>query len=341
MKYSILIPTYNNSEGCLKAIYSVLNQTNIQDYEILICDDGSTDSTLEQLNENFSEHNKVKYYSRNNKGVSVTRNELIEKSRGEFILFLDSDDTFDSNLLDVIDKVLRIDDFDYLRFNRTRQYFSNGILTETYNENNDNDESLIKYYIDKTFANYSTLYDKGFVKNVHCGVFKSSIIKENNIKFNQNLKYAEDTVFCINYLGYTARICKINKSLYLYNKVDEINATSKFNESLVNGVYAIDEAESLLLSNSKDSVKFSAKMRKLTRLINVYNHPKNHNKLGDKAIKIRTSSIYKDILNVKLSNAVLFLLKDKKMLVIYLLLKIKMLKLVILISKKMYRRSIV
>lgn len=86
---SIILPTYNRSKLLLKAIQSVLDQT-LQEWELIIWDDGSTDETkdiLSKLNDP-----RVSYFYSENRGAAAARNSALKKARGEYIAFIDSDD---------------------------------------------------------------------------------------------------------------------------------------------------------------------------------------------------------------------------------------------------------
>lgn len=91
MRISVLIPTYNRREQVLQAIDSVLAQTAPVD-EIIVVDDGSTDDTAEAIRGRYE--SQVKFYQQDNAGVSAARNRGIREARGEWIAFLDSDDTW-------------------------------------------------------------------------------------------------------------------------------------------------------------------------------------------------------------------------------------------------------
>ena len=94
-KVSIIIPTYNRSNLVKEAIDSVLNQT-YQDFELIVVDDGSTDDTKAIVSQYG---NKLNYYLIEHKGVSAARNYGIEKSSGEYLTFLDSDDLWKKDKL--------------------------------------------------------------------------------------------------------------------------------------------------------------------------------------------------------------------------------------------------
>jgi len=88
-KVSVVIPTYNYGKYIEKAIDSVLAQT-YKDFEIIVVDDGSTDNTREIIETKYED--KVRYFYQENKGAPAARNRGIEKSKGEYLVFLDADD---------------------------------------------------------------------------------------------------------------------------------------------------------------------------------------------------------------------------------------------------------
>ena len=89
---SFIIPLFNKEEFIANCISSVLKQT-YPNYEIIIIDDGSTDSSKDIINEFRKGTDKIKYFYQENKGVSIARNKGIELCRGDFVLFLDADDS--------------------------------------------------------------------------------------------------------------------------------------------------------------------------------------------------------------------------------------------------------
>jgi len=94
---SVVIPTYNRAPYVTMAIESALAQS-YQDYEIIVVDDGSTDGTRDVLE---PYRDRIRYMYQDNKGVSAARNTGIQESRGEWIAFLDSDDEWLPNKLEI------------------------------------------------------------------------------------------------------------------------------------------------------------------------------------------------------------------------------------------------
>jgi glycosyltransferase involved in cell wall biosynthesis len=96
--FSVIIPSYNRAHIINRALQGVLNQT-FQDFEILIVDDGSTDNTKEIL-QTFISDNRIKYIFQNNSGVCSARNTGAKQATGQFLVFLDSDDTVEKSWLE-------------------------------------------------------------------------------------------------------------------------------------------------------------------------------------------------------------------------------------------------
>ena len=95
---SVITPTFNRSDFLPESIDSVLAQT-YQNFQLIIVDDGSTDSTREVV-EPYLTDQRIKYFYQSNQGQSVARNKGISESSGEFICFLDSDNAWLPNKLD-------------------------------------------------------------------------------------------------------------------------------------------------------------------------------------------------------------------------------------------------
>src|SRR5664280_78606 len=96
-KVSVIIPTYNRAAKVRDGIESVLAQT-VNDLEVIVVDDGSSDGTGNILGETFGD--RIRYYAQANQGASVARNKGIAEARGEWIAFLDSDDLWEKEKLE-------------------------------------------------------------------------------------------------------------------------------------------------------------------------------------------------------------------------------------------------
>lgn len=92
LSLSVIIPSYNNEGYVVPCIRSVLDQMTDVDYEVIVVNDGSTDGTQALLEETFGRDGRVRIVNQANRGLSGARNAGIDIARGEYLLFLDSDD---------------------------------------------------------------------------------------------------------------------------------------------------------------------------------------------------------------------------------------------------------
>lgn len=103
--FSVIIPLYNKENSIVDTINSVLNQT-FKDFEILIVDDGSTDSSLEHVRKAIKEDERIKLITKEHGGVSAARNEGINQACYDYIAFLDADDIWVCSYLEEQKKLI-------------------------------------------------------------------------------------------------------------------------------------------------------------------------------------------------------------------------------------------
>ncbi len=116
MRFSIIVPVYNSEKYIDRLLTSIKNQT-FQDYELIIVNDGSTDNSLDILQKYKQDYTNLTIYSKNNEGPGIARKFGFEKSTGELLFFIDSDDYLkDNNVLERIDKLYSENNFDVLFF---------------------------------------------------------------------------------------------------------------------------------------------------------------------------------------------------------------------------------
>lgn len=126
MKFSILIPVYNVEKYLKQCIDSVLAQ-DFEDFEIILVNDGSTDNSAKLCAEYASKDNRIVYFDKNNEGLLLTRRFAIKRARGEYCLFLDSDDYWEPHVLARLNGIINETKVDLItyRFHRIRD---NGTL---------------------------------------------------------------------------------------------------------------------------------------------------------------------------------------------------------------------
>ncbi len=219
-KISIIIPTYNSSNTIERTIHSVLSQ-DFKDYEIIFVDDASEDDTVNSIFETL-DGKKVSYQlivNKHNKGPAYSRNRGIKASKGRYLVFIDSDDLVQYNhlsslyRLDGVDsafvKGIKVDDDDKLFDFKVERY---DYLIKLARENkgiiNANDLIELELLMKIPFSFVLLIYDK-------------EIILENDIYFNEDYKYGEDTDFALRYLANCSTIRVIDKYTYFYYQDDD------------------------------------------------------------------------------------------------------------------------
>ena len=126
-KVSIIVPVYNVEEYLKECLDSLVKQT-LTDLEFICINDGSTDSSLEILNEYAKKDGRFIILSQENQGQGVARNNAIQISKGEYIAFLDPDDWVELNALEILynfakEKNAQIVQFNYKEYNEEKDRY--------------------------------------------------------------------------------------------------------------------------------------------------------------------------------------------------------------------------
>lgn len=176
---SIIIPAYNSEKFILNTIITAINQ-DYKNYEILVIDDGSIDGTAFVIKNIMDKYKNIKIISIENGGVSRARNMGINYAKGDFICFLDSDDSLEHNFLSSLLPKIILNNSD-VQLCGYYKHFSNGFNSSPLPINNDN---LLHQYI---FNDIS----------IHIGsmLIKKSFLENNKILFDERLKLGEDILF--------------------------------------------------------------------------------------------------------------------------------------------------
>ena len=321
-KVSIIIPIYNVAEYLPRCIESVLNQDNI-DLEVLLINDGSTDTSGEICEEYAKNDRRVRVFHQENSGVSAARNKGIEESSGDWITFVDADDWIEPNSIQKIINNNNNIDSDYIIarsfINRNglavieRYPFSNNLLNKNYKG---------------TDLIIQSIYGRGSV----CGVIYSKLfLKKNKIKFPLNLKNGEDSIFCTLCSIYGENISF--SDIHFYNVYERDGSASRGNwtfDRVLNMTKNISYINQYIEkhNNLAQEAVFILNFSKYSVLSNLYNKfnnsfsVKNYFILREEVKKkldgsidtgpIKTNKFKVNLLNVSLDAfAILVLLKNK------------------------------
>lgn len=200
-KISIVIPIYNTEKYLVECLDSIINQT-LKEIEIICINDGSTDNSAKILDQYSKKDERIKIITQQNNGVSNARNKAIDNCTGEYICFVDSDDYLDKTFCE---KLLS-------KFNENIDLVCAGHI-----KLNNLNKKISPWLPNKEISNNCIEDILCFTKhrNVSQKLFKMSIIKNNNIRFSEDLHYMEDALFLISYLYYCRYITGIKEPLYI------------------------------------------------------------------------------------------------------------------------------
>ena len=201
-KISVVIPVYNTEKYLRACLSSVVNQT-YSNIEIIIINDGSSDNSTLICEEYSKSDERITFIDKDNEGVSVARNIGITLAKGEWIYFLDSDDFLDFNAFEKLINIASDTNCDVIQFGLRRLMVGN-IVSE-------NKPSNYQEYQD-----LELFLEENELKPVSACLhfFKSSLIKNNKIKFNEKLKHNEDMLFVYSLYCHLKKIVVINDILY-------------------------------------------------------------------------------------------------------------------------------
>lgn len=227
-KVSVIMATYNAETSIEKCILSVLNQT-YKNIELIIINDGSIDNTDNIVNNLKIKDERIRYYRTLNKGVSSARNTGLSYAKGEFVSFIDSDDYYELNMLEILVNALYKYNADLVSCSYERVRKVKVIPETTYFEKGYyNKEKLMSEIYPSIISDKSLSYTVPL--NIVTKLFKNRIIKKNNIQFNKKMRKGEDLLFCREYFLYADSFYYIPDQRlykYSYNDTSATNTLSK------------------------------------------------------------------------------------------------------------------
>ncbi len=213
---SVIIPVYNVENYLRQCLDSILNQT-YTDFEAICVNDGSTDNSLNILNEYAQKDSRIKVISQKNKGLSGARNTALKFAKGKYICFVDSDDYVKETYLETFMKY--IDQADCVQVNF--EQFGN------------TDKNTQIFYEKYTHHLKSQLFEMS--PKVYCRthmsawdtIYKMEIIKKYNLKFLEG-KIFEDAPFKYSYICHCKNIYWVKEKLYFYQVKRKNSITQTF-----------------------------------------------------------------------------------------------------------------
>lgn len=225
-KISIIIPHYNTKSDYFKAcVFSVINQTN-KDYEAIIIDDGSDDKHLKDLDE-FESHENIIIFRLKHSGVSSVRNFGIEKAKGEYILFLDSDDCLKPDACENVFNETEKRKGDLIVFGA--ELCDEKLTPFSAIENEECEIDDKEGLIHSLFCNYKQRFLN--LETPWGKAYKKDFLVKNDLFFNEKLTNGEDTYFNLKCILACDRILFSSKRIYLY-RFNSLSVCGNYCENL-------------------------------------------------------------------------------------------------------------
>lgn len=215
-KISIVIPVYNASQYLSTTVESVISQT-YSNWELILINDGSLDESGAICDRFSKQDTRIRVFHQENSGVSVARNRGIEQAEGEWIIFIDSDDYVDENMLDVM--LSNSENIDLVVC--PLQEVPSGKV-RTWNE---------KVYTGLVSSkdDFERLYYAGFY-NSPCGkMYRRCLIKE---LFPKGLSLGEDLIFNLGFMKNCQKIKSIERPMYFYRVLAQDSLTKKTRQDI-------------------------------------------------------------------------------------------------------------
>ena len=214
---TIVIPVYNAEDVLQRSMDSLLNQT-VKDFDIVLVDDGSTDSSAKICDKYAKQHKNIRAIHTNNAGTSSAKNRGINVVDTEYVTFCDSDDFYSETFTEDIIKVIKFNSPDCICFGW--QYVTKEGVQNPRVYGVPKNQLLNQEFVHKTIippllnlVNDRECFIDDFAWNK---VYKTSIINRYQIKFDENRRIWEDRVFVVEYLKYCNSFYCMDKAYYNY-----------------------------------------------------------------------------------------------------------------------------
>lgn len=246
MKISVIVPVYNVYDYLDKCLSSLVNQTD-KDFEVIIVNDGSTDNSQKIIDRYVAENSNMKAFTKKNGGLSSARNYGITKADGDYVLFLDSDDYYEPNTIEVLKKEASSDE-DIIVFR---------MFIDEKNEIKKWHPDMEKFILDDSISvsKRLLLYNPSACDKM----FKKSLFE--TIKFVDD-KYYEDLGTIPLLAVYTNKIKYTDHYLYHYLKRDDsIMNKKKYNSKIEDIFFICERVSSWFFKNNlalefKDEIEY-------------------------------------------------------------------------------------
>ena len=216
-KYSVIIPVYNAEKTLHRCVDSLLNQ-NYPDAEIILVNDGASDSSGEICAEYAKKHECIVYIQKENGGVSTARNAGLDAARGAYVLFVDSDDFVPEEYFCKLDDLGSDMHYDCIFFSHTVVDGNTHTVKALKPFSSTKAEECVPLFCEALYRKWlSHPINKRYVRE---------IIEENHLRFPEDLSIGEDKTFSLKYV-LNCKSCRVSPESLYYVSVENKNSLSR------------------------------------------------------------------------------------------------------------------
>lgn len=231
-KVSIIVPIYNAEEYLDRSIQSLIKQT-LEEIEIILINDGSTDNGLNICERYAIQDKRIKIIDKINGGVSSARNKGIKEATGKYIAFMDADDYIDVDMYKSMYETIKQYDSDlcccgYIQQDKGCEIKKSNDIGKNIISEKEIQNEVIKNMIGSEKLGEEA--DSKFPRSLWTYLYKKEIIDKNDIKFEENLPIGEDFLFNIRYMSNISNMA-INNGCYYHYFINDGSAMQKYRDN--------------------------------------------------------------------------------------------------------------
>lgn len=213
VKYSFIVPVYNCEAYLKECVESILCQSGDYSLEVILVDDGAQDRSGQIADELAEKHPQVCTFHKENGGAASARNYGMEKAVGEYLLFIDGDDTVDASLLETVDSHLETSQQPLIIYGMSFDYYKGENLQRTEKLSCRHDGG---FSVRAVLEDFSQFFWDNALSSACNKVFSAEVIRRNGLCFLEGMTLYEDLDFVLRYLGYIENIHCVAQPFYHY-----------------------------------------------------------------------------------------------------------------------------
>ena len=246
---SVIVPVYKVEKYLRECIDSIINQT-YTNLEIILVDDGSLDNCPQICDEYAVKDSRIKVLHLQNGGVSRARNKGLDTATGEYITFVDSDDYIDKRYVEKLyaSSTNNIADLTFCKIEQFCDSKRNKMTEYALNELNDC-KDCYNEFLNHIFT--LTDFKENLIMCSACRIlYKSKIINDNKLRFDEQIIFTEDRLFLLDCLKYCTKCSVVDEYLYYYRQVAE-SVTHKYIDNFYEIQMSIYEKTKKYIADTK------------------------------------------------------------------------------------------